>query len=69
MAMISVLRTWKLLEFNLLPSHGNFPSRQGVVLTQFVVRMWPSIGEEPCAWFCLSLWPVGRERKESGAES
>ena len=36
----------KLLEFSLpLPSHSNFPlSRQGVAMTQFVVRMWPSVG-------------------------
>lgn len=68
--MISGLRTGKPLEFNFPPpSRGNFPYRQGVVLTQFVVRMWPSIGEEPSAWFCLSFWPVGRGRKESGAES
>lgn len=54
MARISGLRTLKLLEFNFpLPSPGNFPYRQGVVLTQFVVRMWPSIGEEPSAWFFL----------------
>lgn len=60
----------KLLELNLpLTSHGNFPSRQGVAMTQFVVRMWPSIGEDPSARFGLSFWPMGRGREESDAES
>ena len=43
-------------------------SRQGVAMTQFVVRMWPYTGEEPSG-FCLSFWPVGRGREESGAKS
>lgn len=48
-----------------LPSFpGSFPSRLGVAITQFAVRMWPSAAEELASAFSSS-W----EGAEAGAES
>lgn len=43
------------LNFTFLPILGSFPYRLGVAMTQFVVRMWPSVGEELPSAF-NSIW-------------